>query len=75
MQVTAPAPAKAPVLHAANASAGATPKADAKATVLAAYTPSSTAALVEAQATDALAAEALDATDGAFPSVADVIEA
>jgi len=29
----------------------------------------------DAQATDALAAEALDATDGAFPSVADAIEA
>jgi len=32
-------------------------------------------AVTDAQATDALAAEALDATDGAFPSVADVIEA
>jgi len=32
-------------------------------------------AVTGAQATDALAAEALDATDGAFPSVADAIEA
>jgi len=60
---------------AANASAAASLIANANATVLAASNPLSTAASADAQARDALAAEALDATDGPFSSVADAIEA
>ena len=61
MQVTAPAPAKAPALHGFTTQPD-TPVVDSLGSG-------------DAQATDALAAEAIDATEGAFPTVADAIEA